>query len=151
MEQIIHAFGIDGRLILIQIINFGILMAALGYFLYNPILNVLKSREEKIAEGVADAEAAALARINAEAEKQDILTKAHEEAHAVVLRATDAAVAESGVLIKDAEHKAAAALAEAAVKAKQLTDEATRQAEAEIAKTALLAAEKILREQATTT
>jgi len=29
MEEILHAFGIDGRLIVIQILNFGILAFAL--------------------------------------------------------------------------------------------------------------------------
>jgi F0F1-type ATP synthase membrane subunit b/b' len=50
MEAIVEAFGIDAHLIIVQIVNFAILMAALGYFLYTPILNLLRDREEKIAQ-----------------------------------------------------------------------------------------------------
>jgi F0F1-type ATP synthase membrane subunit b/b' len=56
MEEIIHAFGIDQRLIIIQIVNFAILAGALGYFLYTPVLRLLREREEKIAQGLKDAE-----------------------------------------------------------------------------------------------
>lgn len=38
MDQLIQAFGIDAKLITVQIINFGILLAALTYFLYKPVL-----------------------------------------------------------------------------------------------------------------
>ena len=58
MEQLIHAFGIDARLILLQVINFGLLMAVLSYLLYKPVLKVLAERQEKIAQGVKDAEEA---------------------------------------------------------------------------------------------
>ena len=48
MEEIIKAFGIDGRLIVIQIVNFTILMSILGYFLYTPILNLLRNVKRKL-------------------------------------------------------------------------------------------------------
>ncbi|HMA79010.1 MAG TPA: hypothetical protein VKP88_07860, partial [Candidatus Paceibacterota bacterium] len=65
MEQLIQAFGIDTRLIVVQIINFGLLLALLSYFLYRPILNLLEEREAKITQGIKDAEAAAAAKADA--------------------------------------------------------------------------------------
>ncbi len=144
MEDIVKAFGIDGRLIFIQIVNFAILMVALVYFLYNPILNMLKAREDKIIEGIKDAEAAAVAKAQADAEKKVILTDAHTEAVAVNARAKSAADATASDIVAKAQSDAAAVIAEAAVKAEQLKAQAERDSAAEIAKTAILAAEKIL-------
>lgn len=148
MDAIISAFGIDGRLIVIQLINFAILMAALGYFLYTPILNALKAREEKIAQGIADAEAAAVARAGAETEKGDILTAAHASAAEIAARAKATATEQAGAIVSEAEMKAAQAMKNAEAAAEQLRVKVQKEAEAEIAKTAVLAAEKVLRERA---
>ncbi len=147
MEEIIQAFGIDGRLIIIQIVNFAILMGALGYFLYTPILNMLAVREEKIAQGMKDAESAASARAAAEEEKKIVLTSAHQSAEEVAKRAKLAADATTATLLFEAQTKATATLKDAEVKAEQLRAKITKEAEAEIAKIAVLAAEKILRTQ----
>jgi F-type H+-transporting ATPase subunit b len=148
MDAIISAFGIDGRLIIIQLINFFILMGALGYFLYTPILNVLKAREEKIAQGIADAEAAAAAREGAETEKSEILTAAHQSAEEVTSRAKIIADEKAEAILADARAKAEASEREAVKSAERLRAQIKAEAEAEIAKTALLATEKLLRERA---
>ena len=147
MENIITAFGIDVRLIIVQIINFTILMVALGYFLYTPILNLLREREEKIATGIKDAEAAAVAKASAEVEKAAVLTEAHQAAAEVNTRAKAAADVTAAEIVRAAEAVAAAAKAKAVVDAEQLKAAAIKASEAEIAKTAILAAEKILREK----
>lgn len=147
MEAIIAAFGIDVHLIIIQIINFTILMVALGYFLYTPVLNLLREREEKIAAGIRDAEAAAVAKASAEAEKAEVLTEAHHAAAEVNNRAKAAAEVTGAEIVAAAEAVAQAAKAKAVVEAEQLKAAAIKASEAEIAKTAILAAEKILRAQ----
>jgi F-type H+-transporting ATPase subunit b len=144
MEAIIEAFGIDARLIIIQIVNFTILMVALGYFLYKPILKMLKEREDKIAQGMADAEAAAVAKSQAEEEKKEILTAAHASASEVALRAKSQAESTAAEIVTEAQGKAADVLKTAAEKAEQLRAQVQNEAESEIAKTAILAAEKIL-------
>ena len=147
MEDIINAFGIDGRLIFIQIVNFAILMAALGYFLYTPILNLLRDREEKIVAGIKDAEAAAAAKASAETEKAAVLTAAHQAAAEVNSRAKVTAEVAAAEIMTAAEAAAHAAKAKAVIEAQELKAAAIKASEAEIAKTAILAAEKILREK----
>lgn len=148
MDEIINAFGIDARLILIQVVNFGILMVALGYFLYKPILRILKEREEKITQGLKDAEDAAKAKEEAGVEKQTILTTAHMEAGEVAKRAKAAADAEAAAIVLGAQDKAAQVLSDAEVKREQIKAAALKESEKEIASLAVLAAEKVLREQA---
>ncbi len=148
MEEIIKAFGIDGRLIVIQIVNFTILMSILGYFLYTPILNLLKEREEKIAKGIKDAEAAAKAKAEADLEKQAVLTAAHDEARDINSRAKVAADEKAAGIVGDAEDKANAIVKSAELRATEAADQIKKDAEGEIAKTAVLAVEKLLRTEA---
>lgn len=147
MDAIIDAFGLDLRLIIIQIINFGILLAALVYFLYRPILNLLKERAEKIEQGLKDAAAAAEAKTAADAEKQVVLSAAHAEAEAVGARAKAAAAAKVGQIVDEAQAKAAQIVSSAEATGEALRAKALKDSEKEVAQLALLAAEKILRER----
>ncbi len=148
MEEIINAFGIDTRLIIIQLLNFGILMAVLGYFLYQPILRILKEREEKISQGLKDAEAAMKARAEAGVEKQTILTNAHKEAEEIGKRAKAAAEAKATEIVSGAQGKAAFVLEDAELKGEQIKAQALKDSEKEITQLAILAAEKVLRQGA---
>ena len=147
MEEIIKTFGIDSRLIVIQIINFAILLAALWYFLYKPVLKMLNDREEKIKQGVADAESAAAAKAAAETEKQTILATAHSEAAEVNARAKTAADQKASEIVADAQEKSAAIVKDAERKGEDIKTQAEKESEAEIAKLAVLAAEKVLRQK----
>ncbi len=147
MEEIIKAFGIDQRLIIIQIVNFAILAGALGYFLYKPVLKLLADREAKIAQGLKDAEAAAVAKAEADTEKQAVLAAAHKDAEAVNERAKVAAEAKSAEIVAAAADKAADLVKAAEVKSEALKAQAIKESESEVAKLAILATEKMLREQ----
>lgn len=149
MEEIIHAFGIDARLIVIQVINFAVLAGLLWYFLYKPVLSVIDARREKVAQGVADAEAAARERAAAGAEKAATLTAAHAEAERVLERATNEAKDVRATGIADARAEEGRILAAAEARAVELAERTRRESEAEIAKLAVLAAEKVLRGDAT--
>jgi F-type H+-transporting ATPase subunit b len=144
MQEIIHAFGIDWRLIVIQIFNFGILAGVLWYFLYTPVLNILRDREEKIKKGVADAEAAAGMRKDADATKQSIIKEAHAEATSIVNRGTVHAEEKSAALLAEAQEKIQRNLKEAEKAASELKAAVLKESEAEVAKLAILGAEKIL-------
>lgn len=148
MDEIINAFGIDARLIIIQIVNFTILMVALGYFLYKPILKLLKEREEKIAQGIKDAELAAGAKAEADSEKQVVLSAAHGEASAIASRAKTAAEAKTAEILSTAQDKAVQVLKEAEAKSELLKKQALAESEKEVAELAILATEKLLKERA---
>lgn len=148
MEQLIHAFGIDLRLILIQVVNFGLLMAALTYLLYKPVLKTLSERQEKIAQGVKDAEDALKARLEASEEKKGIIASANKEAEAMAVRAKEHAVVKADEIVAEAQKKAEQVVKDAALRSEEMKAQAQKESEAEIAKLAVLAAEKVLRERA---
>ena len=150
MQEIIHAFGIDGRLIVIQMINFALLAWALWYFLYTPVLKLISDREEKIKKGVLDAEKAEGARKEADAEKTQILKEAHGEAGMIVARGTERAEEKTKALEHESAEKIVKQLEAAKVQAEDLKAKALKESESEIAKVAILGAEKILNRELST-
>jgi F-type H+-transporting ATPase subunit b len=148
MDQIINTFGIDYRLIAIQIFNFVLLLAVLSYFLYTPVLKMLDERKKLIAKGVADAHDAALSKGNASKEKDAVLKQAVAEAGDIVKRGEEAAGREASTIVKDAHEQSSRIVADGEKKAQALADSIKAKSEAEIAKIAVLAAEKILKERA---
>jgi F-type H+-transporting ATPase subunit b len=147
MEEIVHAFGLDLRLIAIQMFNFVILAGLLWYFLYTPILKLLEEREAKLRQGVLDAEAAAEAKRGAEAEKQSILAGAQREASDIVVRAHQHGDADGRAIVEEAERRGQHIITEAKEKGEELVEKARKESEAEIARLAILATEKLLREK----
>lgn len=148
MEQLIEAFGIDVKLIVIQIINFFVLMALLSYFLYKPVLKVLNDREAKIKQGIKDAEEAAVAKASAVEEKQMMLSEAQKEAQAIDARAQAFAKEKEAEIVAQAHIKASQTIKDAETKSAILKEQALKESEAEIAKLAVLAAEKVLQQKA---
>lgn len=147
MQEIISAFGIDSKLIVVQIVNFSLLLGLLWYFLYTPLLKLLSDRQEKIQKGVEDAEKAAQSREDASTEKKAVLSEAHKEAEAIDARAKTHADEKAAGIIAEAQDKAVGVVANATAKGEELKVQARKESEAEIAKLAILAAEKVLQEK----
>lgn len=145
MEQVFAAFGIEWQLLLAQAVNFAIVLVALTYFLYKPLMKMLGERQEKIAQGIKDAEAAAAARVATDAEKAGILAVAEAEAQEVAARATAEGKSEREKLVRSGEERAEAILKDAEAQAEEARRRALAESESEIARAAVLAAEKILR------
>ena len=147
MHEVLQAFGIDWRLIIIQIVNFALLLSALWYFLYNPVLKILSDRKSTIEEGVRNSEEAAKLKSEAHSEKVQLLSEAEKEAEKIMERTRTLAKQEEQELTSEAEKKAAGIIKNAEEQSGELKQRAHRESEAEIAKLAVLAAEKVLRER----
>lgn len=148
MSDLFAAFGIDGKLLLIQALNFGILLLILWKFLYTPVLKMIDDRRKKIEEGVKTAEQAEKNLAASETEGQEIRTKASREAEAMVVAARARAEEKKAEMMKEAEMKAEALLSDATARAEETQRQALKQSEKEIARAAMLAAEKLLRKSA---
>ena len=110
MEQL----GINLGLLIVQIIAFIIVFLTLNAWVYGPMLNMMESRKQKIAQGLEDARVAAEARANAEKEAAKIVTDAQTEASQIVREATERA-AVAGQDVKAAAEAEAAKAREAAI------------------------------------
>lgn len=148
MSALFAAFGINWHLLIIQAVNFGLLLAALTYFLYKPILRIIDERREKVAEGVRTAEAASRRLEEAKAEGEGMVGEAAKQAESLVASARTSAEEKRGEIVKGAQAQADSLLAEAKARAEEEQRRAMAASEREIARAAMLAAEKILTEKA---
>jgi len=102
-----EALGINLGLLIVQIIAFAIVFLTLNAWVYKPMLDMMESRKQKIAQGLEDARVASDARANAEKEAAKILAEAQAEAGKVVREATERA-ASAGKDVKAAAEAEAA-------------------------------------------
>ncbi len=142
MSAVFAAFGIDWRLLLIDSINFGVLLLALWYFLYAPLTKMLEARRQKVAQGVEDADAAAAKLADIQHEESILLSKAGAEADEVLARARKAAEEKGRTMLAASEAAAAASLKEAEAQAAALKAEAIEESKKEVAKLVVLGMER---------
>ncbi|MBI2610467.1 F0F1 ATP synthase subunit B [Candidatus Kaiserbacteria bacterium] len=145
MSELFAAFGINWKLLLVQAFNFGILLAVLWYFLYEPVLKMIDDRRKKIAEGVQNAEAAAGRLAEAKTKGEGIIGSASREAEGIVAAARSRAEEKAEEIVREAESRASSTLKDAALRAEEAKRQALKESEREIARAAMLAAERILR------
>ncbi len=146
MSQLLAAFGIDWKLLLAQVVNFGLLLIVLTYFFYKPLMRVLEKRKEVVVQGVDDAARAAEKLAAADSVAAKRISEAEREAEHILRAAREEARAEQTQLAHDAEARARAFMSDAEARAQEIRERARRESEKEIARLAILAAEKVLRE-----
>lgn len=145
MQEIFEIFGINWKLLFAQAVNFGLLLAVLWYFLYRPLLKMIETRREKIREGVENAEKAEERLSAIEGEKEQIVTEAVRKAESIVEDGKKRATSEEGRLVKDAQEKSERIVKDAQMRAEEIARKAEEANREEIARLAVLGAEKILR------
>lgn len=142
MEQL----GINLGLLIVQIIAFTIVFLTLNAWVYQPMLNMMENRKQKIAQGLEDAREAANARANAEKEADKIRAEAQSEAATIVREATERAAVAGQDVRAAAEAEAAkareAAVAEAEVERNRILGDLRSQ----VASLAIAAANKLVGE-----
>lgn len=146
--EILHVFGIDWRLLIVQVINFGVLMALLYIFLYGPLMKLIDERRAKIAKGVTDAHAAGEQLARAEGERRSIVASAAKEAEAMAERARTEVALKEKELSDEAHAKAGRIVAAAEAEREELRTRALLEAKEEMARLIVLGAEKALVQQA---
>jgi len=109
-----EALGISLGLIIVQIIAFIIVFLTLNAWVYQPMLNMMETRKQKIAQGLEDARVAAEARADAEKDAAKITAAAQAEASKIVAEATERAAA-AGKDVKTVAETEAAKMREAAM------------------------------------
>lgn len=105
--------GIDFKVLLAQVINFGILLFILTKFLYQPILSTLDKRRERIAQSLDKAEEIDQTAKQAEQDYQTKIAEANKEANAIIEEAKEAADKIRRDTLKTATAEAAALKASA--------------------------------------
>ena len=90
-ERIVTTFGVDWPHLLSQIVSFCIVCFILYRFAYRPILEMLEVRRQQIAQGLANAEQIKAELARTEAQRQDVMGKANDQATRLIEEARTAA------------------------------------------------------------
>jgi F-type H+-transporting ATPase subunit b len=147
MGEIGAVFGINGKLLLIQSVNFGLLLLILWKFLYLPLVKVMGERQSMIEKGVKDAEKAEVKLSEIKEEETSILSSATAEGEKMVHKAIEQGKLREADLVMEANRKSERVIKDASLKAEEIKRIAHEESKAEVARVAVLAAEKILREK----
>lgn len=111
--QLFKDFGFEWTFFIAQIINFAILAFIFQKFLYKPVLSVLKKRQKQIAQGIEDAQNAALELDKANEKSDKIIKNASTEAEKILEEAKADAEASREKILTDARTNAEKIIAEA--------------------------------------
>ncbi|MSR70662.1 hypothetical protein EXS62_01325 [Candidatus Kaiserbacteria bacterium] len=147
MDAILTTFGIDWHLLLINAVNFGLLLAVLWYFLYAPVMRMLEQRRVVVSQGVRDAAAAAAALAETAQARALVLAEAGKEADSLAAAARAAGTKKERELAAKGEAAAAALVREAEAHAADLKARAIAESKQEVAKLIVLGMEKALTAQ----
>ncbi len=147
MEQVFAAFGIDWRLLIINLINFGLLLAALWYFLYGPLVKMLEIRRQKIVQGVQDAETAQTQLTEIQNSRASMLADAGKEADKLVANARAAGDSKGRELVAAGETAAANLLKEAQAQAQEMRTQSIAESKQEVAKLIVLGMERLAKQK----
>ncbi|MEI7792835.1 MAG: F0F1 ATP synthase subunit B [Candidatus Berkelbacteria bacterium] len=139
-----ESLGIDLKLIIAQLINFGILFFLLSKFAYKPIMNMLDERQKKIEQGLADAEASAKKLADVETETAKLMEKTSKDADQIMNNAKAAAKVEAAELIKKASDQAERTTKNAESEAKSAKDNVISEARKELSSVIVMALDKIV-------
>jgi F-type H+-transporting ATPase subunit b len=151
MQQFLSQLGIDWRLLISQAVDFALLLAVLWFFLYKPLLKLLKDRRQKIEEGLVKAKMADERLHEIDGIGKEKIKEAEAQAIGIIRKTESDAKALEAKLISKAKEKEEAELKEfqTVLLAKEdasrraLDDEAKKLVKAAIAKTVALSPESI--------
>lgn len=147
MNALFAAFGIDWRLLIINLLNFALLLGVLWYFLYKPLTSMLEARRQRMIEGVNNANEADRQLAEIEGSRADMLASAGREADDVLAKARASAIEKQHELIAQGEASATALVSEAHLQAVEMKREAILESKQEVAKLIVLGMEKVALEK----
>lgn len=106
--EILERFGIEGKLLLVQFINFAILLAVIWKFILPRLTKLMREREQKVADSLKQAERSRKQVEELEAQQAKDREAARAEAERIVAEAKEAAHESKEQVIAEARKEAAA-------------------------------------------
>lgn len=147
MEELIQTFHIDWKLMIAQIINFGLVFFALYLIAAKPLTKLIKSRTEEITKGLEDAKKNAEVLKATSAEYEATMIKARNDANDFFEKSKKEAEIKKKEILEQTQSEV-----EQAVQNSKKIIEAERikmitEAKNEVAELVLQATEKVLKEK----
>jgi len=147
MEELIHKFGIDWKLLLAQIVNFLVLLFLLRKFLYKPLIDLMNKRREKIVDGLEKAKKGEEELEKIQELKEKELAKIQKEADVLISRAKEIGDKKQQEILKEAEEKTKKIVEEARGRIEIEKEKMLKEVRQDIANLVVDVTEKILKEK----
>lgn len=130
--------------IIFQIINFGVVLAALTYFIYKPVLKLLEDRRKKVTEAAKAADEVLREKVSLEKTKAEVLLKANQKAKKIEDEIRKEAKNDAKLLLERSKEEISAKENKFNSELAKLKKEELKSMEADIKKAALSIAEKVV-------
>jgi F-type H+-transporting ATPase subunit b len=144
MEALIGTFHIDWKLMVAQIVNFGIVFAVLFWFVIRPLSKTLKDRKAIIEQGLSDAQKNALLLKEAETAHDEEVSKGRAEAHELILEIKKTAEEKRAELIDQAEKEVEKIISDGKRAIEQERHKIMDQMQKDVAELVIAATEKVI-------
>ena len=147
MESLIETFHIDTKLLLAQIINFGIVFAVLYFFALKPLLGVMRERTKKIERSLDDAKEIENKLNQTTAEYNIVIAGAKKEANEIMEKAGAAAEEKKKEIIARAKEEVGQIINQEKAKMQSEKAKTLKEIKKEVADLVAISLEKILGEK----
>lgn len=147
MDSFISTFHIDWKILIAQVINFGIIFAVLYFFALKPLKKLMADRTSLIERGIIDAKDNATLITKTRTEYEQVIAKARQEAHELFQEGKNEAEAKKAEMIKNAEAEVAQLIANGKKTLEGEKAKILEEAKGEIVSLVVAATEKILHDQ----
>lgn len=138
--------GINLGYLIVQILNFLVLLVVLRAWVYKPLLAMLEKRKTAVAQGLEDARVAQEARANAEEEAKKIILEANAKASDVLRNANERAEVVGREVRAEAEAEANKARESALAEVEQERNRILGELRSQVAGLAIAATQKLIGE-----
>ena len=142
---VLASLGIEGKLFIAQLVNFGIVLFVLWKLAYKPLLKAMDERTKKIEQGLKDAAASAGSRKLAEEERANIVTEARKAAKDIMDQAATLAAKERQEATAHTKSEVEKIVAHGKDTIRAEKDKMMLEAKAEVGSLVALATERVLR------
>ncbi len=105
MQSILESFGINGYVLLVQTINFIVVLLILKFLLYKPLKKAITQRQQVVQTTVDLKEKLHARELQLKKQEQEILNKARKQAHQIITQTQKQAQIKSQEIITKAKKK----------------------------------------------
>jgi len=102
MDELISTFHIDWKLMIAQIVNFGLVLAILYWLAAKPLSKLMRDRTKEITDGLENAKKAETEVANANIKKEEIIREAKKDAKLIITNSQS----DGKEIVKEAKDKA---------------------------------------------
>ncbi len=144
MDSLIKTFHIDWKLLIAQLINFGIVLSVLWFFALKPLLKTMSERGKEIDESLKNAEKIKEDLVKVDEEKKVIISASKREARNIIEQAREEGNNQGQQIVDNAKKEVQTVIVTAKEQINQEKEKIIKDAKAEVGDLVIQATKKIL-------